>query len=275
MNTILKDYIAWIALPDGQPIQAADLRLETDPRGRHHASGVRYRSEWLRHPQRYPVNPAHLPMGPDPVEWETENVPALIDEVLFGRWERAVQQRVWGSKADIDNLHAVLGMERLVWRTGSLEILTPGMVPPPLKSSVSLSELDMLGDEVDRAELHFAPELEALSRMRAGSSVGGARPKVLLDDDGAWLAKFRRRDDNFNHVRVEHACLLLARRAGLNTVRSRIISTSHDDVLLVRRFDVTDAGGRLGMVSANALLKDTRHQADPIQPGACRGPRDQ
>jgi len=267
MNTILKDYIAWIALPDGQPIQAADIRLETDPRGRHHASGVRYRTEWLRHPQRYPVNPAHLPMRPDPVEWETENVPALIDEVLPGRWERAVQQRVWGSKADIDDLHAVLGVERLVWHTGSLEILAPGVVPPPLKSSVSLSELDMLGDEVDRAELHFAPELEALSRMRAGASVGGARPKVLLDDDGAWLAKFRRRDDSFNHVRVEHACLLLARRAGLDTARSRIISTSHDDVLLVRRFDVTDAGGRLGMVSANALLKDTRHQADPIQPG--------
>ena len=160
-------------------------------------------------------------MGPDPVEWETENVPALIDEVLPGRWERSVQQRVWGSKADIDDLHAVLGVQRLVWRPGSLEIITPGVVPPPLKSSVSLSELDMLGDEVDRAELHFAPELEALLRMRAGSSVGGARPKVLLDDDGAWLAKFRRRDDSFNHVRVEHACLLLARRAGLtNTIRS-------------------------------------------------------
>ena len=267
MKTILKDYMAWIALPDGQSIQAAFILLETDPRGRHLASGARYRTEWLLHPRRYPINPAHLPMSPAPVEWETENIAALIDDVLPGRWERAVQQRVWGDKADIDDLHAVLGADRQTWRTGSLEILALGVAPPPLKSPVSLSDLDMLGDEVDRAEQHLAPELEALSRMQAGSSVGGARPKVLLDDDGAWLAKFRRRDDSFNQVRVEHACLLLATRAGLDTAQSRVISTLQGDVLLVRRFDVTDAGGRYGMVSANALLKDTRHQADPIQPG--------
>lgn len=267
MNTILKDYTAWIALPDGQPIQAADVRLETDPRGRHLASGARYRTEWLRHPQRYAINPAHLPLDPAPVQWETANIPALIDEVLPGRWERAVQQRVWGGKGDIDDLHAVLGADQRAWRTGSLEILAPGVVPPPLKSAVSLSDLDMLGDEVERFEQHLPPELEALSRMQAGSSVGGARPKVLLDDDGAWLAKFQRRDDSFNQVRVEHACLLLATRAGLETAQSRVISTSRADVLLVRRFDVTDVGGRYGMVSANALLKDMRHQADPIQPG--------
>lgn len=34
MNTILKDNTAWIALPDGQAIEVADIRLETDPRGR-------------------------------------------------------------------------------------------------------------------------------------------------------------------------------------------------------------------------------------------------
>ncbi|MFU8877346.1 MAG: type II toxin-antitoxin system HipA family toxin [Wenzhouxiangellaceae bacterium] len=271
MSAFLKDYIAWIALPDGQPIRAADIRLETDPRGRHLASGMRYRSEWLRHPQRYPINPAHLPLNPNPVEWETGHIPALIDEVLPGRWERAVQQRVWGREADIDDLHAVLGADRQVWRAGSLEILSPDAAPPPLESSVSLSDLDALVDEVERSDRHLAPELEALSRMQAGSSVGGARPKVLIDDGGwlggQWLAKFQRRDDSFNQVRVEHACLLLADRAGLAAAESRVISIKRGDVLLVRRFDVTEAGGRRGMVSTNALLKDARHQSDPAHPG--------
>lgn len=40
MNTILEDYVAWIALPDGQTIEAADIRLETDLRGRHRASSA-------------------------------------------------------------------------------------------------------------------------------------------------------------------------------------------------------------------------------------------
>ena len=92
-----------------------------------------------------------------------------------------------------------------------------------------------------------------------GTSMGGARPKAVVEDeDGLWIAKFGRNDDRWNHARVEHGLLVLARASGLNVADSRIETVGGRDVLLVRRFDRdrTDAGYRRHrMVSALTLLR--------------------
>ena len=57
---------------------------------------------------------------------------------------------------------------------------------------------------------HEASQVEDL--MLLGTSMGGARPKTVVEDsEGLWLAKFNRTDDRWNHARVEHSCLELAR----------------------------------------------------------------
>ena len=92
-----------------------------------------------------------------------------------------------------------------------------------------------------------------------GTSMGGARPKAVVEDEGGlWIAKFGRVDDRWNHVRVEHGMLALARACGLNVAESRIETVSGRDVLLVRRFDRDrSAAGyhRHRMVSALTLLR--------------------
>ena len=263
----IRDYRVWLALPDGrlkQPV--ADFRLETDERGRHRASGLRYRQEWLSLPQSWPLNPAHAPLQPDPVEWVTREIPALLDEVLPGQWERAVRRQYAGGDYDIDDLHAMLSTPRSTWRVGAMEVLPLDMKPPPLASPLRFHDLEALAREAERITQFQHPEVQALARMQDGSSVGGARPKVLVEDDGAWLVKFNRADDAFDHARVEHACLLLAARAGIAVPESQVVSTGRSDALAVRRFDVTAAGGRNGLISANALLKDRDTQADPPHP---------
>ena len=101
---------------------------------------------------------------------------------------------------------------------------------------------------------HHAEEL-----MLLGTSMGGARPKTVVEDAHAlWLAKFGRDDDRWNHPRVEHGMLGLARACGLNAADSRIEAVAGRDVLLVRRFDRdrTDAGYRRHrMASALTLLR--------------------
>ena len=103
--------------------------------------------------------------------------------------------------------------------------------------------------------------------MVIGTSMGGARPKAVVeDDDGLWIAKFNRPDDAWNNARVEHAMLTLARACGLVTAESRVVDVAGRDVLLVKRFDreKTDAGYRRGrMVSALTLLRaeDTTSRA--------------
>lgn len=101
--------------------------------------------------------------------------------------------------------------------------------------------------------------------LLAGTSMGGARPKaVVLDGDDLWIAKFNRPDDRWNHARVEHAMLVLARECGLETAESRVETVGDRDALLVRRFDRARADGgfrRARYLSALTLLRaeDTHH----------------
>ncbi len=92
-----------------------------------------------------------------------------------------------------------------------------------------------------------------------GTSMGGARPKAVVEDSkGLWIAKFNRPDDRWNHARVEHAMLVLARACGIQSAESRVETIGDLDVLLVKRFDreKTDQGYcRARMLSALTLLR--------------------
>lgn len=104
--------------------------------------------------------------------------------------------------------------------------------------------------------------------MMIGTSMGGARPKAVVEDnDGLWIAKFNRPDDPWNSARVEHAMLLLGRACGLVTSESRVVDVGGRDVLLVKRFDREKVEGgylRARMVSALTLLRaeDTYQSRD-------------
>lgn len=102
-----------------------------------------------------------------------------------------------------------------------------------------------------------AAQVEEL--LLLGTSMGGARPKVVVEhDDALWLAKFNRADDRWNAARVEHATLQLARRCGLQTAESEVVTVGGRDVLLVKRFDRSrheDGYTRARMVSALTLLE--------------------
>lgn len=74
--------------------------------------------------------------------------------------------------------------------------------------------------------------------MLLGTSMGGARPKaVVQDSDGLWIAKFNRPDDRWNNTRVEHAMRRLARECGISAAESRIDTIAGRDILLIKRFD--------------------------------------
>ncbi|MFZ5686377.1 MAG: type II toxin-antitoxin system HipA family toxin [Pseudomonadota bacterium] len=102
-----------------------------------------------------------------------------------------------------------------------------------------------------------AAQVEEL--LLLGTSMGGARPKVVVESqDALWLAKFNRHDDRWNMARVEHATLELARRCGLQVADSQVVTVGGRDVLMVKRFDRTrmeDGYARARMVSALTLLE--------------------
>ena len=133
--------------------------------------------------------------------------------------------------------------------------------------TVDLKQLQTVADAIiaddNLPETNDAEQAQEL--LLAGTSMGGARPKAVVEDgEGLWVAKFNRPDDRWNHARVERAMLLLARECGVQTAESRLETIGDRDVLLVKRFDreKVDAGYRRArMLSALTLLRaDDSHQ---------------
>lgn len=136
-------------------------------------------------------------------------------------------------------------------RIGALDFQTSPEVYVARDEHASLDELHAAAQAVERGDLP-----EALSDAFVhGTSVGGARPKVLVrDDDTSWIAKLSTSTDPYPVVKAEAAAMSLARRVGIDVPNTRIISSLGRDVLLVERFDRPGGGRRRMMVSALTML---------------------
>lgn len=120
--------------------------------------------------------------------------------------------------------------------------------------SATLDELHGAARSVQQG-LPLGPALE--EALVHGTSIGGARPKVLVNDPegGQWLAKLSATSDHvFSVVNAEATAMELARRCGIRVPETRVVTSLGRDVLLVRRFDRVDDGGRRHVLSALTVL---------------------
>jgi serine/threonine-protein kinase HipA len=148
-------------------------------------------------------------------------------------------------------------------RAGALGFGLNQVPPAPLRTfnkTLDLEKLQELADALVKDEIPTdpaAPQVQEL--LLLGTSMGGARPKAVAEDDeGLWIAKFSRNDDRWNFPRVEYAMLRLARQCGINVAESRIETVGGKDVLLIKRFDreKTNAGYlRARMISGLTVLR--------------------
>ena len=138
---------------------------------------------------------------------------------------------------------------------------TPPAPKRHFNQTLDLGELQETADVIAAEEPLPADDAAGQVKrlLNAGTSMGGARPKAVVEDDGAlWIAKFNAKGDGWNNARVEHAMLLLARACGLDTALSRTVDVAGRDVLLVKRFDrekTPDGYLRARMISALTLLR--------------------
>jgi serine/threonine-protein kinase HipA len=149
-------------------------------------------------------------------------------------------------------------------RAGALGFGLNEKPPAPMRQFNKTQELERLQaialaivkdkDPVSGSE---AEQIQKL--LLRGTSMGGARPKTVVEDgEGLWIAKFNRPDDPWNSARVECAMLNLASQCGISVAESKVVSVARRQVLLVKRFDreKTRSGYlRHRMVSALTLLR--------------------
>lgn len=106
----------------------------------------------------------------------------------------------------------------------------------------TLEELQASAEKVLAGEpLH--PELDRA--MHHGSSIGGARPKALLNNgDKKLIAKFSASSDTYSVVKAEFIAMRLAVKCGIDAAPVELVSVSGKDILLVERFDRVAAAGQ-------------------------------
>ncbi len=139
-------------------------------------------------------------------------------------------------------------------RIGALDFQTNSENYVPRTGSGTLNELRTAADRLEAGE-PFSPALDGA--LLHGSSIGGARPKALLDDGNRKLiAKFSSTTDSYPVVKAEAVAMDLARRVGLNVAATEITTSLGHDVLLIDRFDRTSIPGeRKMLVSALTLFE--------------------
>ena len=139
-------------------------------------------------------------------------------------------------------------------RIGALDFQTSSDTYVPRIGNGTLEELRFAAERLEAGE-PFSPSIDGA--LLHGSSIGGARPKALLEDgDRKLIAKFSSSTDPYPVVKAEAVAMDLARRVGLNVAATEITTSLGRDVLLIDRFDRTAIPGeRRMLVSALTLLE--------------------
>jgi len=252
----------YITLPGRvEPVTAARFELTTDRAGAPLGRFV-YGKSYLERNDAVPFDPVELKLTSRVHETTMmQGVFGALRDASPDSWGRRVIERHLGQAAlsELDYL-----LHSPDDRAGALSFGLTREPPGPKRrfnQTIALAKLQAIADAiVNDEELPDDPEVtQTGALLLEGTSMGGARPKAVVEDhEGLWIAKFDRSDDKWNHARVEHAMLVLAQACGLTTAQSKVDSVGARDVLLVKRFDRerTDVGYRRArMVSALTLLR--------------------
>jgi len=264
-----QECFVYIVLPrHTELVTAGRFRLETDNAGG--AIGrFRYGRSYLDRPDCVPLDPVELTLVP-------RTYTTVRMKGVFGALRDAGPD-YWGRR--VIERHArttALGeLDYLLYapddRAGALAFGLAQDPPAPRRDfnkTLELARLQEIANAVINEEAipegASADPIDAL--LLAGTSMGGARPKAVIEhEDALWLAKFNHPEDRWNVARVEHAMLALAGECGLSTAASQVVDVAGRDVLLVRRFDREKAGSgytRARMVSGLTLLQSEDTHGD-------------
>ncbi|WP_180899966.1 type II toxin-antitoxin system HipA family toxin [Martelella soudanensis] len=126
---------------------------------------------------------------------------------------------------------------------------------PRLKAEASYEELIEAAGRIERG-VPLTPALD--QALNHGTSIGGARPKALIDrGDRKLIAKFSSSNDLYSVVKAEFIAMRLAAACGLNVAPVTMTSAANKDVLLIERFDRVKGNNgwqRKAMVSALTMF---------------------
>ena len=221
-----------------------------------------YGQSYLERNDRIPIYEPELPLRGGAIAPEAGlSMAGCLRDAAPDAWgRRVILTRTFGRQgkdvdtAALDELSYLLesGSDRI----GALDFQhSPSDYRLRAVQSATLEELLSAAEKVEKGE-PLTPDLD--QALVHGTSLGGARPKAMIQDgDTKLIAKFSSSTDTYNVVKAEYVAMRLAARAGLDAAPVRLEHVAGKDVLLVERFDratTKDGWTRKAMVSALTLF---------------------
>ena len=247
----------WIWLPGAtKPVVAGKLTADGDKLVFNYGKSYLERKNAISiYDTELPLKAGALPLLPG------LSMPGCIRDASPDAWGRRVliNKKLGLKSADAD----IARLDELTYllesgtdRIGALDFqLSAFEYVPRSSENVTLDELLQSAERVEKG-IPLTAELD--QALYHGSSIGGARPKALIEDgDTKYIAKFSSSTDLFNVLKAEFISMRLADLVGLNVALVLLTKSSNRDVLLIERFDRIHTGHgwqRKSMVSALTLL---------------------
>lgn len=240
-------FLWWLGDP-ANPVPIGTLALIRNPRG----VSLRYAASWIE--KGFALS-EDLPLlsGQEFMPAERDTAAGAVDDARPDRWgERVIRF--------IDKPPRLSLLEYLYFagddRFGALGVSTAEReyLPRRLGPLPNLADTEAVFELV-RKVLDNEPVPPALKRLiTPGVTLGGARPKALLDIQGEpWIVKFSDGDPTDAPL-VEHAAMSLAKQAKIRVARSRPIRLTFGHAVAIQRFDRT-RDQRRHALTANVALK--------------------
>lgn len=261
MTSNIKEAFVWIWLPEKtKPIVAGRLLSENKQLlfnyGKSYLERINDSQPAISiYEPELPLRAGELPLLPG------LTIPGCIRDAAPDAWGRRViinkKMGLKGASTDTATLDEMTYLlESGSDRIGALDFqMSPTSYIARTGSTASMAELIESAERVEKG-IPLTPGLD--QALFHGSSIGGARPKALIEDKGKkYVAKFSSTTDLYSVVKAEFIAMRLADRAGLNVAQVKLIKAANKDVLLIERFDRVKKKNewqRKAMVSALTML---------------------
>lgn len=237
----------WSLLDPARPVPVGELNLVRSNQG----VSLRYLAHWLEHGSALSED---LPLTDQeflPVE---RNMAAgAVDDARPDRWgERVIRF--------IDKPARLSLLEYLYFagddRFGALGVSTSveRYQPRRLGPLPTLAEADRIHELIRKVQDNEPIPVELRRLVSPGATMGGARPKALLNMEGEqWVIKFADGEPADTPL-IEHATMTLARKAQIRSAPTIAVRLTVGHAVAIRRFDRA-GGARCHCLSAAVALR--------------------
>jgi serine/threonine-protein kinase HipA len=239
-------YLWYLAQPS-RPIQIGQMNLVRSTQG----VSLRYADSWLQNGFSLSED---LPLiGQEFLPTQRGTAAGAVDDARPDRWgERVIRF--------IDKPKRLSLLEFLFFagddRFGALGVSTSPTeyLPRRLGPLPALADADEIQELIRKVQNNEAVPQAQERLISPGATMGGARPKALVNIGGAqWVMKFADGDPADTPL-IEHASMTLAQKASIRVAQTQPVRLIHGHAVAIKRFDRAGAR-RLHSLSARVALQ--------------------